>query len=310
MPDSPRTLLESAGVPRDDARVVADVLSAADARGIEAHGTATLDALLARLRSGAIDPAPRGGRKTVRETPTSLVLDAAGGLGHPASREAMERTIGKASRAGTAFAAVRNSSDFGFAGYYAMMALERDMIGIAATNTARYALPTFGREVLLGTNPLAFAVPAATEPGFVLDFATTTVQDATLRARRAAGEPVPDAWSRGDALLPLGGHGTETGGHKGYGLALLIDLLCAVLAAGTLGADLSLGAADPYPAGVSHFFGAFRIDGFREPAAFKADMDALLREHKNSEKAPGYPRIYVAGEPEYETSRQRKEQMV
>jgi L-2-hydroxycarboxylate dehydrogenase (NAD+) len=291
---------ENAGVPPEDAAIVADVLIAADVRGIQARGSVLADAYLSRIRNGRIAPKPL--RTIVHETQTSLVIDAGNGLGPPSAAFAMNAVIEKAQSGGGAFAAVRNSNDLAFAGYYAMMALPHEMIGIAASTTARYAPPTFGREILLGANPLAFAVPTNEEPPFVLDFATTTVPWDKLEARRKNGEPIPESWSLGDALLPLGGAGTERGGHKGYGLGLLVDILAAALSAGTLGTDLPLGSEDPLPGEISHFLGAFRIDGFRDAAAFKSDMDALLRDHKQSEKAPGHLRIYLAGEQSYQRS--------
>ena len=291
---------ENAGIPPEDAAIVADVLAAADRRGIHARGSILSGPYLSRIRSGKIAAKPV--RKIVHETPTSLVIDAGNGLGPPVAAFAMDAVLEKAGSAGGAFAAVRNSNDLAFAGYYAMMALPHEMVGIAASTTARYAVPTFGRDILLGANPFAVAVPTNEEPPFVLDLATTTVPWEKLEARRKEGEPIPESWSLDDALLPLGGAGIERGGHKGYGLGLLVDILAAILSAGTLGTDLPLGSEEPLPGKLSHFFGAFRIDGFRDAAAFKNDMDALLRDHKRSEKAPGHLRIYLAGEQSHERS--------
>ena len=270
--------LESAGVPHADALTVADVLLAADARGLRAHGVAALESTLARIRQGLLEPT--ADRRVVRETATSILIDGGNGLGYAAAKFTMEKVIEKAWTSGTAFGTVRKSNDFGIAAYYAMLALPHDMIGIASTNAPRASAPTFGLDPMLGANPIAFAIPANKEPPFVLDFATS--------------QPGPDG------LLPLGGTGTETGGHKGYGLGLLVDILCGVLSGGAFGEELACMDGPAEGGKVSHFFGAFRIDGFREPAAFKDDMDALLREHKDSEKAPGHDRIYVAGEPEWE----------
>lgn len=279
--------LTTAGVPRSDALTTACVLLAADARGCEAHGAAALESNLARIRQGLLETNPQ--RRIVRETDTSILIDAGNGLGYPAAVFAMERVIEKARGSGSAFGTVRNSNDFGIAAYYAMLALPHDMIGIASSNAARATAPTFGAQPMLGANPLAFAIPANKEPAFVLDFATT--------------QPY-----RG-VLLPLGGAGTETGGHKGYGLGLLVDILCGVLSGGAFGEELPRAGDAAEPGKVSHFFGAVRIDGFRDPAAFKDDMDALLREHKDSEKAPGHDRIYVAGEPEWERANHPTEEL-
>jgi L-2-hydroxycarboxylate dehydrogenase (NAD+) len=307
------TVLEKVGVPAEDAATVADVLIAADLRGVESHGVARLESYyVSRIRAGQLDPHPE--LKTVRETPTSVLTDAGNGLGHPAGKRTMERVLDKAAQSGAAFGAVRNSNHFGIAGYYAMLALDRDMIGIASTNSVRYGAPTFGRDILLGTNPLAFAIPAKNEPAFVLDFATTTVPKGKLEVYNRKGKQLNPGWAidanghetldpqvalKG-ALLPLGGYGVDNGGHKGYGLGLLVDILCGVLSGGAFGNDLPSPSDGPLPGKISHFFAAFKIDGFREPEQFKADMDTELRAFKDSAKAPGHDRIYVAGEIEHE----------
>jgi LDH2 family malate/lactate/ureidoglycolate dehydrogenase len=216
---------------------------------------------------------------------------------------------------------VRNSNHFGIAGYYAMLALDRDMIGIASTNSVRYGAPTFGRDIMLGTNPLAFAIPAKNEPAFVLDFATTTVPKGKLEVYNRKGKQLNPGWAidasghetldpqvalKG-ALLPLGGYGVDNGGHKGYGLGLLVDILCGVLSGGAFGNDLPNPSDGPLPGKISHFFAAFKIDGFRDPEQFKADMDTELRAFKDSAKAPGHDRIYVAGEIEHEKTLYNRE---
>jgi L-2-hydroxycarboxylate dehydrogenase (NAD+) len=307
------TVLEKVGVAPEDAAIVADVLVAADMRGVESHGVARLDAYyVSRIRAGQLAAKPP--IQTVRETPTSVLVDAGNGLGHPVGKRTMERVLEKAAHTGAAFGAVRNSNHYGIAGYYAMLALDRDIIGIASTNSVRYAAPTFGKDVLLGTNPLAFAIPAKNEPAFVLDFATTTVPKGKLEVYNRKGKQLNPGWAidaagvetrdpnvalKG-ALLPLGGYGVEGGGHKGYGLGLLVDILCGVLSGGAFGSDLPVAADPPLPGRISHFFAAFKIDGFRDPEKFKADMDTELRAFKDSAKAPGHERIYVAGEIEYE----------
>ena len=313
-------VLVHVGVAPADAAVVAEVLVLADLRGIESHGVARLESYyVSRLRKGLMVPRPTV--TTVRETPSSILLDAGNGLGHPASKHAMEKVIEKARANGSAFGAVRNSNHYGIAGYYAMMALEHDLIGIASTNTVRYGAPTFGRDMLLGTNPFAYAIPAKNEPAFVLDFATTTVPRGKIEVYNRKEQPLKHGWAIDDqghettdpqtalkgALLPLGGFGTEGGGHKGYGLGLLVDILCGVLSGGAFGLDLPLPGDGPKPGAISHWFGAFRIDGFRDIDAFRADMDRELRAFKDSQKVPGEDRIYVAGEIEYEKTLYNRE---
>ena len=228
----------------------------------------------------------------------------------------MERVLEKAATTGAAFGAVRNSNHYGIAGYYAMMALEHDMIGICTTDSAHFAVPTFGRTPMQGTNPFAFAIPAGNEPAFVLDFATTTVTYGKLEVYERKGLKLKPGWAvdgegkpsgdpavrhGGGSLLPLGGFGTENGGHKGYGLGALSEMLSGVLAAGWFGAALTIGESPTAPSGItSHFFGAIRIDALRDADEFKRDMDRELRAFKDSTPAPGQDRIYVAGEIEYE----------
>jgi L-2-hydroxycarboxylate dehydrogenase (NAD+) len=305
-------ILSKVGVAREQAQVVADVLVAADERGVESHGVARLNSYyVSRIRGGKLNPKPN--YHIVRETESTVLYDADNGLGHPAGKLAMDAVLEKARKHGSAFGGVRNSNHFGIAGYYAMLALDHDMIGIASTNSVKYGAPTFGKDVLLGTNPLAFAIPAAKEPAFVLDFATTTVPKGKLEVYKRKGLPLKDGWAidengfgttdpdaalRG-ALLPLGGLGTDHSGHKGYGLGLLVDILCGVLSGGAFGPTLP-NVTETKEGAISHWFGAFRIDAFRDPAQFKGDMDKELRYFKDSEKAPGQDRIYVAGEIEYE----------
>lgn len=305
--------LVAVGTREPDAAVVAEVLVAADMRGVESHGVARLQAYyIARIQSGVmLADAPV---TVVRETPTSLVLDAANGLGHPASKRAMAAVIAKAKVSGCAFAAVRNSNHYGIAGYYAMLALDHDLIGMSSTNSIRYGAATAGRGAMLGTNPWAYAIPAAREPAFVLDFATTTVARGKLEVAERKGVPLPPGWAidadgaetldpatglRG-SLLPLGGFGTSNGGHKGYGLGLLADLMCATLAGGPGGTDLPTLYDPPRAGAISHFFGVIDPAGFADVATYKAAVDRELRQFKDSERAEPGERIYVAGEIEHE----------
>jgi len=282
-------------------------------RAIESHGVARLESYyVGRIRAGKLKAVPSV--RVVRETATSLVLDADNGLGHPAGKRAMLAVIEKAKQSGTAFGTVKGSNHFGIAGYYAMLALDHGMIGIASTNSVRYGAPTYGKDIMLGTNPWAYAIPTQKEPAFVLDFATTTVPRGKLEVYQRKEKKLNPGWAidangketlepaealKG-ALLPLGGFGIDNGGHKGYGLGLLVDIMCAVLSGGAFGNDLPLPNSPPEPGAISHFFGAIKIDGFRDLAAFKADMDRELRSFKDSQKAPGFERIYVAGEIEHE----------
>jgi LDH2 family malate/lactate/ureidoglycolate dehydrogenase len=231
-------------------------------------------------------------------------------IGH----RAMEMAIRKARESGLGVVAVRNSRHYGMSAYYSMMALPHDMIGIAMTNASRQVVPTFGREARFGTNPLCFAVPAQEERSFVLDMATTTAAAGKLELAARQGKTIPHGWAlneRADAtddpktaqqarrLLPLGGS-REGGSHKGYGLAIVVEILCGVLS-GTLTAL----NADQDPRG--HFFAAIRVDQFRPVDPFKRDMDRLIRELKSTPPIERQSRVYVAGEIEFETAEERSE---
>jgi LDH2 family malate/lactate/ureidoglycolate dehydrogenase len=306
--------LAAVHVPEPQARDVADVLLAADLRGIESHGIARLRHFYVdRIKRGAIDP--RAVPVVVRETATTLAFDARNGLGHPPAKHAMAQTIAKAKRGGIAFATVRNSNHFGIAGYYAMMALEHDLIGIASTDSIHYGAPTFGSQKKFGTNPFAFAIPAGEEPPFVLDFATTAVTFGKLEVYARMGKRLLPGWAvdargaptddpaqaaPGGALLPLGGFGIATGGHKGFGLGLLCEILCGVLAGAAFGPELSIGDATAHGGHVGHFFGALRIDALRDAADFKADMDRELRAFRTAVPEAGIDKVRVAGDPERE----------
>ena len=256
----------------------------------------------------------------VRETPASILLDAGNGLGHPVAKHAMEQVIAKAKTSGSAFGAVRNSNHYGIAGYYAMMALEHDLIGIASTNTVRYGAPTYGSDMLLGTNPFAYAIPAHNEPAFVLDFATTTVPRGKIEVYNRKEKPLNHGLGdrrrrpRDDrsqtalkgALLPLGGFGVDNGGHKGYGLGLLVEILCGVLSGGRFGLDLPLPSDGPKPGVISHFFGAIRIDASRESRRSRPTWTANCGRSRIREGA-GQERIYVAGEIEHEKTLYNRE---
>jgi len=315
------------GVEAGDARIAAEVLVAADLRGVESHGVARLHVFYAnRLRSRDMTPSPRV--QVVRDTPVTRVLDGDNGLGHPIAHAGMSTAIDKACRMGAGFVTVRNSNHFGIAGYYAMMALEHGCIGFCMTSTNPGVVPTFGTEPLLGTNPIAVAVPCDKEPAFVLDMATSAVPVGKLEVFDRLGLPIPSDWAtdergspvtdagvvlrmvragRGGGLLPLGGAGETAGGHKGYGLAVWGDIFSVLLSGGRLPDTTHHPEAGPgRPLGtVCHFFGAWHVDAFRPLAELKADMDKMLLRLKSSKRAEGQARIYVAGEKEHEETERR-----
>lgn len=304
-------------VPGEDAEIAADVLLSADLRGIDSHGIIRLNTYYgSRLRQKLINPSSP--IEIIHETPTTLALDGGNGVGQVVSYRAMQLCIEKAKQAGVAMVTVRNSNHYGIAGYYAMMALPHDMIGISYTNSQPLVAPTYGRSAMLGTNPIAVAAPANQERPFVLDMATSIVPIGRITVFEKAGKPIPEGWGidhngritsdpkavlQGGALMPLGGSDLMRG-YKGYGLAMLVDIFCGVLA----GAAFASRVGNPHeaqgPANVGHFFAAIRVDCFRPIEEFKQDMDRLICELKNSPKALGQERIYVAGEKEFETAEQ------
>jgi LDH2 family malate/lactate/ureidoglycolate dehydrogenase len=305
-------VLEKAGVTREDAAIAADVLLAADMRGVSSHGIIRLFPYYSkRLRQGLVNPRPN--LAVLRETTATLALDGDNGLGHPTSYRSMQRCIAKAEEAGAAVVTVCNSNHYGIAGYYAMMALPHDMIGISFTNSQPLVAPTYGRTAILGTNPIAVAAPAGHNRPYVLDMATSIVPIGRVTVYQKAGKPIPEGWGIdkegvittdpnavliGGALLALGGSDVMRG-YKGYGLSLLVDIFSGVLSGASFGKHVGH-PNENIPADVGHFFAAVRVDAFRDVEDFKKDLDTLLDELKNSPRAAGQDRIYIHGEKEFE----------
>jgi LDH2 family malate/lactate/ureidoglycolate dehydrogenase len=305
------------GIPREEAEDSAAILVTADARGIRSHGVARIKRYVDGIKIGHI----KGGVSptVLRETPISLVLDAEGGMGLSLSKHSMEKVIAMAAVHGAGVCSIRNSNHFGIAGLYAEMAARHDMIGIAMTNTAALGVPTFAREAMFGTNPIAFAAPGLGKDLFSLDMATTTVTRGKIEVAAQEGTSLPPGWAvgtdgrttheaarlledmlykRGGGLLPLGGEGTALGGYKGYGLAVMVDILCALSSGGVFGGAVM--DSELTSARVCHFFMALRIDLFRDPEDFKEDMSRMLGELRSLKPAEGARRVYYAGLPEQE----------
>ena len=302
-------LLCAAGVRQDDAAITASVLVASDIRGISSHGVARLAYYLTMIAAGTLDPCAVPA--VARESATTAVLDAHNGLGQPVGVQAMTLAIAKAAVHDVGLVTVRHSNHYGIAGYYAMMALERDMIGISLTNTHTAVAPTGGQRPTIGTNPIAIAVPTSEAPHFVLDMATSVVPRGRLEVAARQGAPLPLGWAidaRGigttnpeeglsGALLPLGGS-VLTSGYKGYGLAVAIELLSAVLPGALYGPLVASMWDTAGPSDLGQFFMAINIAAFDDPAAFKARAGDLLRRIKTSPLAEGATEILVAGEKE------------
>lgn len=306
---------EKLGVPAADAQIAAETLVAADLRGVDTHGVIRFSPhawYVKWLSDGSMTAKPN--IQVISETPSTALLDGDRGMGMVIGHRAMELAIEKAKQCGIGMVGVRNSRHYGMSAQYAMQALAHDMIGIAMTNASRQVVPTFGREARFGTNPMCFAVPADKELPFVLDMATTTAAAGKLELAARLEKSIPTGWAldekaepthdprvaqKARRLLPLGGS-RDNGSHKGYGLAILVEILCGVLT-GTLTAL----NADQDPRG--HFFGAIRVDAFRPVTEFKRDMDRLIRELKSTPPIQGQNRVYVAGEIEFETAEERAE---
>ena len=312
------------GVPSGDARVTTDVLVTADLRGIESHGVARLPRYVNGIRDGFMKPVDAS--RIARETKATAVLDGGQSLGQVVAAKGMRLAIAKAKETAVGIVTVRNSNHYGIAGYYSMIALKTGMIGISMTNAAPLVVPTFGRTAVLGTNPISLAAPTSRERPFVLDMATSVVPRGKLEVLDRAGKPMPEGWAvdergkgtsdprrvleamakrLGGGLLPLGGEGEEFSGHKGYGLALLVDILSGTLGGAATGLRVYEDETRP---DVGHFFMAVDPASFRPIEEFKRDMDRLVRELKDSPKADGQDRIYVHGEKSAErTERHRRE---
>ncbi len=320
-------VLSSLGVPRDDAEIVADVLITADQMGIGSHGLQRLKRYTSGLQMGVMKPV--ADIKTLKETPNTLLVSGGDGLGQVIAYKTMKLVIDKALKNNIAFAAVRDSNHYGMGGYYPKMALEHDLIGISMTNSTPLVVPTHGTKTLLGTNPISIAVPAGKEQPVVLDMATSTVPSGKLEVYRRQGKEIPVSWAvdefgkptqniakvqsnwrdkKGGGLLPLGGASEASGGHKGYGLSFMIDILSGVLSGSEFGPNLY--ARKDIPPKVSHLFGAIRIDAFIDTALFKKILDDYIDTLRNSDKAVGQQRIYIHGEKEYELYQQQQEEVL
>ncbi len=314
------------GVPLEDARIAADVLLTSDKRGIGSHGLQRLKRYTTGLQTGVMKSLAE--IQIIKETPNTLLISGGDGLGQVIAYKTMKLVIDKARKNNIAFAAVRDSNHYGIAAYYSMMALEHNLIGISATNSAPLVVPTNGKNLVMGTNPISIAVPAGKERPFVLDMACSTVPRGKLEVYEREGKAMPITWAtdemgnatpdvsrvlanllekKGGGLLPLGGAEEERGGHKGYGLCLAIDIFSGVLSGSVFGSNLY--AKKDLPAKVSHFLGAINIGSFIEPSLFTGLMDNYINVLKNSEKAAGKDRIFIHGEKEFEISEQQAEEV-
>lgn len=322
-----RTFLEQIflklGCSDQHAAKATDVLLKADLRGIDSHGMARMSSYVRLWEIGRINSQPD--IRIVHETPSTGVIDGDSGLGLIIAPEAMALAIKKADQVGTGWVAVKNSNHYGIAGYHAMQALEHDMIGMTMTNASPMVAPTFSRDRMLGTNPIAVAFPAGQEPPFVADFASTTASYGKVEILQRKKAPVPLGWiqdsegepsqdsngiTEGGAMLPLGSD-REHGSHKGYCLGAMVDIFSAVLSGANYGPWVP-----PYVSflktnnesvgdGIGHFFGAFRVDAFRPADEFKEHMDRWIQRFRKAHPTKENAEVLIPGDPERESETRR-----
>ena len=321
---------KAAGVPDEDSKICADVLMESDRRGIESHGVNRFKPIyIDRIDNGMQNPVTNF--EILKETPTTLVVDAHDGMGMVASHKAMKMVIDKAKKYGMGMAAVRNSTHYGIAGYWVTMATKENMIGITGTNARPSIAPTFGVENMLGTNPLTFGFPTDEDFPFILDCATSITQRGKIEYFARKNMPTPagmvisengetitdseqilnDLVTGKAALSPLGGIGDEMAGYKGYGYASVVEVLCAALQAGSYLKMLNgYENGQKKPCHLGHFFIVIDTEAFMGTKTFKKICGEILRSLRASQKAPGQKRIYTAGEKEYLAWLERKDKGV
>jgi len=316
------------GVPKNDAMQAAEVLASADLRGIDSHGVARLHSYFDMLGEGRINPKPE--IKVVRSTLSTATVDGDNGLGLVVGPQANRIAMDMAEKAGSGWVSVRNTNHYGIAGYYVLKALERDLIGWAMTNSTMLVAPLWGAERMLGTNPIAIGFPGKDEPPIVIDMATSAAAYGKIEIALRRGEPIPEGWAvdsqgrpttnpndmvDGGALLPLGSD-RDRGGHKGYGLAIMVDVLCGVLSGanwGPFAPPFALRQEIPKRSvgkGIGHFFGAMRIDGFMDGDSFKRQIDDYIRVFRATKPAPGTNGPLIPGDPEREMEQVRSKKGV
>lgn len=305
-------------VPKEEARICADILIESDLRGIESHGVGRLKMYYDRIKSGVQKPVTK--IDVISDDHATAAWDGNHGMGHVIAYKAMQKAIEKAKKYGIGSVAVRNSTHYGIAGYYPKMAIEQNMIGISMTNARSSISPTWGVEPMLGTNPIAFGAPSDFEFDFLYDGATSIIQRGKIEVLDKKQEPTPEGWVINEnakplldskqiliklaeqkaSLLPLGGVDEFTGGHKGYGLATIVEILSAALQGGSyLHALSGIEKGKKVPFRLGHFFMAINVEAFIELSAFKKITGNIMRDLTNSTKAPGREKIFIAGEKEY-----------
>ncbi|HTH82019.1 MAG TPA: Ldh family oxidoreductase [Mucilaginibacter sp.] len=312
------------GCSNEHAKLAAGVLLLSDLRGIDSHGVARLTGYVRLWEKERINPNPN--IQIVHETPTTATIDGDAGLGLVVAPFAMQVAIKKAKLYGSGWVAIRNSNHFGIAGYHALMAVEKDMIGFAMTNASPLVAPTFSTDRMLGTNPMCYAFPAGKYPPVIVDMATSAAANGKLEIAQRSGKQVPEGWIQdkegnyttdphalksGGSLLPLGSD-RDHGSHKGFGLSATVDILSAVLSGANYGPWVPPFVAfleppdDPVGKGIGHFLGALRVDGFRPVNEFKDHMDNWIARFKSASAINPDQKVVIPGEPEREAEIDRR----
>jgi len=318
------SVFKKMGCSDEHATLATDVLIRSDLRGIDSHGVARLSGYHRLWEKNRINATPN--IRVVHETPTTATVDGDSGLGLVVAPFAMQIAIEKAEKYGSGWVSVKNSNHFGIAGYHALMAVEKDMIGISMTNASPLVAPTYANERLLGTNPMCYAFPAGKYPPVVVDMATAAAANGKLEIAQRANIEIPEGWvqskdgqtsinpnelKNGGSLLPLGSD-KDHGSHKGYGLGATVDILSAVLSGANYGPWVPPFVAflepDPNPVGegIGHFLGAMRVDGFRPAQDFKDHLDNWIERFKNAKTVDESKKVIIPGEPEYHFENERK----
>ncbi|MEZ4869084.1 MAG: Ldh family oxidoreductase [Caldilineaceae bacterium] len=305
-------ILQAVNVPENHAQITAEILTAASLRGVDTHGVGNVVGYTQAIEEGRYTIPQTV--EIVSESATTALLDCGNGLGFVAAHRAMEISIAKAKQHGVGMASVRNGHHIGMVGYYPMLAVAQDMLGMAVTNASRSMRPAQGAHPRLGTNPIAFGAPAGQERPFLLDMATTTVASGKLGLARRLGVPIPEGWAVDSEGVPLTeppaqrseawsqnplGNTVEQGGHKGYGLAVMVDILAGVLSGGGFSAQLAGGENMTWTMAVD-------IAAFRPITEFKAMMDAMIQELHATPPEPDAEQVLVAGDPEFDTEIERR----
>lgn len=297
-------------VPEKHSKIAADVLIEADLRGLDSHGLARLFPCVKRIQKGLIETDPK---IEIRwQSPSTGHCNGGNGIGMVVGWHAMEACLQRAKESGSAFIAVSRSNHFGIAGYYSSMALELDMIGLAMCNASPRVVPTGGTTGVLGTNPMSVAIPCEEGPPFLLDMSTSAVSSGKIDVAVRKGAEIPNGWvypsvepfldAEGVVPMsvlqyPLGGE-RITGGYKGYGLGLMVDILSGALSGSNCGSSLAA-SKKTREANIGHFFGALQLEGFNRIEKFSKKYKTLIQDVKSSPTEPGVERIYIPGEPEF-----------